>query len=123
MTPLARSRRDVTAPEVMPATLRLVAAEIALLADTAESLQLPIVELILHAGPTATAKYPELQNLDLLIQTLQALATFTSRLAEGMEREQAAHDLGLADLERRLLGAPPANDRPRDGGDVIFFTD
>ena len=123
MPQLASQRRDDRAPEAMPATLRLVAAEIGVLADAAESLQLPIVELILRAGPKAAANHPELQNLDLMTQALHALATFTSRLAEGMEREQAARDLGLADLERRLRGAAPEADRPRDDGGVLFFGD
>lgn len=127
MPPFARQRREGRAPDVapatMPATLRLVAAEIGVLADAAEGLQVPIVELILRAGPKAAAQHPELQNLDLLTQALQALATFTSRLAEGMEREQAARDLGLADLERRLRGAAPETDQPRDDGGVLFFGD
>jgi hypothetical protein len=123
MTSIVSLRRDASAAaDPMSATLTLVSAEIAAIADAAEALQLPIVQLILRAGPDAAASHPELQNLDLMTQALKALALFTARLADGAERGRAAQGLELADLAARLSGEA-AEEPPAEAGACVFFSD
>ena len=126
MSPAPDARRDRTAAiDPMPAALRSVSSELNALAQAAEGLQVPIVKLILLAGPAAAASHPELQNLDLLTQSLKALSLFTERLAAGEARGPAAENLGLADLEGRLAGRAPISPQGHTGrgGVCVLFQD
>jgi hypothetical protein len=89
--------------------------ELSALAEVAEGLQTATGALVKALGPasaTVNAHRYDLQNLDLLTQRLQALATFFDAMPD---MERAVSVLTLSDLARRLRGdgaARPEADEP-----------
>jgi hypothetical protein len=78
----------------------------------------------LAPGLAGAAAIEEAQGLDLVTQSLEALATYLETLARGLpadwtvDAQAAAADLPLAELARRLLGQAP---EAADSGELDLF--
>jgi hypothetical protein len=108
------NRRDerVAVPEV----LRTVSDEVRMLSDSAGDLQNLISNLVVAGAFGGSHSIYELQNLDKICQSLEAVADFLSGLAKGASADwkldvvAASGTVKLADVCERLTGKT----RPED---------
>lgn len=98
--------------DALTALIARIGGEMAMLADRVTILQ-TLVELPEEVDPTP-AHVEAVQSLDLVDQTLRALADVMTRTTVGLETsgdvdvEHVLAGCPLSDLSRRLAGLPPA---------------
>ena len=112
----------------LSAALANATEEIKMLEIITENLQQLIGDALL-SGETSELQGAELQNLDLLNQSLGNLATFLSALSQmtppewSVDVQKAVSDITLLDMADRLAGAgqiDPAAARPTAGECDLF---
>ena len=103
------ARQDMTRDLAMPALLRQVAHELCALQLMAADMEASVDDMIeRHAGVLDARSIQNLQLLDILSQTLQALSAFTEKAAGlsspewRLDGRAAAAELKLASLAQRL---------------------
>ncbi len=109
-----KNRRDerVAVPEI----LRTVSDEVRMLSDSAGDLQNLISNLVVAGAFGGSHSIYELQNLDKLCQSLEAVADFLSGLAKGASADgkldvvAASGTVKLADVCERLIGQTCSED-------------
>jgi hypothetical protein len=109
-----------TQSQPLSQTLQACAQELAAWADRCETLQAGLSPVLQNK-----AAIEEAQILDLMTQSLGAMADYLKALAAGLPADwrvdaaPAAAILPLAELARRLSGG--AGDRPSEAGDLDLF--
>lgn len=114
-----KNRRDerVAVPDV----LRTVSDEVRMLSDSAGDLQNLISNLVVAGAFGGSHSIYELQNLDKLCQSLEAVADFLGGLAKGASADwkldvvAASGAVKLADVSERLTGQTRLEDVAETG--------
>jgi len=121
------ARQDTTAELAMPALLRQMAHELGALQLMAADMEASVDDMIeRHAGVLDARSIQNLQLLDILSQTLQALSAFTEKAASlaspewRLDGRAAAAELKLASLAQRLAkGAGSAEKAEADAYELF----
>ena len=109
----------------LPDILATVSHEVRLLADSAGELQNLLGNLVFTVGAGGSSALYDLQALDRLSQSLEAMSDFVGELAKlsppdwKIDATAASHAVGLAELGRRLNGAACIAEEAT--GDFEFF--
>ncbi len=122
MQPTIRTDPERPAPVSGGEMLVRIGAELGRLAEHGTSLQVAVAAALVELQPAQVLE--NLQGLDLITQTLEALASVVAafqRTAPAnwpVDPDELSRDVGLHSLQRRLLGDAPA---PHPAGAVDLW--